>query len=487
MNNTWIDHLEHWKEFLKTKLLTTEDEGEKRKTVRQLTAIERVSLSAVLNPNLLTEFINPITKSGEINNLAEYYLPLNMSQKKAVSTAINGEQNLTLIQGPPGTGKTQVIAEICLQLFQRNSNIRVLVCSETHVAVNNLISRISLYNSDVRCLRIRDKEQSEEVDSFSPKAIIDLYCEWLNEVCPDKDVVDIIVNSLPNEDDISLEKALALSANVVGMTCNRVGAYHFSDTTEMFDVVIIDEVCKATLPEILMPLTISNKAVLVGDPKQLPPVFCSEDIEVINNIEKFSLQKYMYIDTLFGKTSNTVILDTQYRMEKKIGELISTLFYNGLLKDGRNVELRDNIRWIDYKPTHPWPEVEKVIDDKPIIRNLDECQIIRKELDKLENEAQKRTVAVIAPYKNQIYELKRIIPDYENIIVTIDTVDGFQGKETDIVFFSLTRTVGSYRFLADSRRLNVALSRARDSIIIVGNREYAANHILLSKIMAYCD
>jgi ATP-dependent RNA/DNA helicase IGHMBP2 len=67
------------------------------------------------------------------------------------------------------------------------------------------------------------------------------------------------------------------------MTCNRAGAYHFLNSTEMFDYVIIDEVCKATLPEILMPLTAAKKAILVGDPKKLPPVFCSEDIEMIRS------------------------------------------------------------------------------------------------------------------------------------------------------------------------------------------------------------
>ena len=72
-----------------------------------------------------------------------------------------------------------------------------------------------------------------------------------------------------------------LSSNVVGMTCNRVGAYSFQTSLEMFDVAIIDEVCKATLPEILMPLCISHKAILVGDPKQLPPVFCKDDREII--------------------------------------------------------------------------------------------------------------------------------------------------------------------------------------------------------------
>ena len=90
---------------------------------------------------------------------------------------------------------------------------------------------------------------------------------------------------------------------------------------------------------------------------------------------------------------------------------------------------------------------------------------------------------IIVPYRQQVIELKRIIPEYERFI---DTVDGFQGKEADVVIFGITRTTGPHRFLADDRRLNVALSRAKDQIIIVGNREYASKHGLLAKIASAC-
>lgn len=302
-NSTWSNHIEQWVLFLNQLIADTEDDGLRIKSERQLKTIECVRYSAVLNPKLISEFITPSNVVPAVSDISDYFLELNESQKAAVNIAV-GDNVLSLIQGPPGTGKTQVIAEICLQLYKQNPNIRILVCSETHIAVNNLISRISSHNDNIRFIRIRDKEQDILVDEYTPHSIIDSYLEWLNGYCHDKETIDIITQSFSNTDDVSLEKSLALSSNITGMTCNRVGAYEFESSHEMFDVVIIDEVCKATLPEILMPLTVAKKAILVGDPKQLPPIFCSEEIDIIRHIEQCDLQNYMFVDKLFSLSTN---------------------------------------------------------------------------------------------------------------------------------------------------------------------------------------
>ncbi len=488
-NDTWIEHLSHWKEFLEKRLESVQDEGEREKISRQLIAIERVRYSAVLNPELLIEFIEPFTKVQSIEqNPINYYLDLNESQKQAVKSVLEGSNFLTLIQGPPGTGKTQVIAEICMQLLDRDENTRILVCSETHVAVNNILSRISTFDKDIRIVRLRDKDQGELTEQFSPKRISDSFSLWLEENIDDADIVNVIKDEILEPESKSFEKALALSANIIGVTCNRIGAYKFLDTTEMFDFAIIDEVCKATLPEILMPMAVSRKAVLVGDPKQLPPVFCSEEVDVIRSLENCNLQQYMYIDTLFYTLEDVIALDTQYRMEKSIGKMISDLFYGGLLKNGRVDSVKESLLWIDYRPSKHWPEMENTLsNDKPNLINLDECRIIFESLNILERLSKiNRTVAVIVPYRDQVSQIKGKIPVYDKLRVIVDTVDGFQGKECDIVIFGLTRTTGSFRFLADERRLNVALSRAKDQIIIVGSKEYADRHPILKKVGEYC-
>lgn len=486
----WIDHLRSWKAFLNERISLTEDEGERIKCERQIKTIERVRCGAVLNPSLLSEFISPSTDESEETVCEKFYFDLNDSQKKAVRLSL-GENNLSLIQGPPGTGKTQVIAEMCLRLLSMNPGLRILVCSETHVAVNNLLSRIAQYSKGIRIVRIRDKENDEAVDEFSPETIIDSYLEWASESIQNKDAYNIIEQEI--KESISndqrkknqIEKALALSANIVGMTCNRVAAYDFRDRTEMFDVAIIDEVCKATLPEILSPLVISKKAVLLGDPKQLPPVFCSEEQEIIRSIQNCNLNRFMYIDSLFNECKKASVLDTQYRMSNQIGGMISDLFYDGSLKNGRNEDVEDGLSWITYEPSNDWPISTEELSDRPKIYNDDECRIVADLVKQIISEGNPNTtVAVIAPYRAQISFLRKVCIDSDR--VKIDTVDGFQGKESDVVIFSVTRTKGSYRFLADDRRVNVALSRARDRIFIVGNREYSEKEPLLKTIMGNC-
>ena len=486
----WIDHLRSWKAFLNERISLTEDEGERIKCERQIKTIERVRCGAVLNPSLLSEFISPSTDESEETVCEKFYFDLNDSQKKAVRLSL-GENNLSLIHGPPGTGKTQVIAEMCLRLLSMNPGLRILVCSETHVAVNNLLSRIAQYSKGIRIVRIRDKENDEAVDEFSPETIIDSYLEWASESIQNKDAYNIIEQEI--KESISndqrkknqIEKALALSANIVGMTCNRVAAYDFRDRTEMFDVAIIDEVCKATLPEILSPLVISKKAVLLGDPKQLPPVFCSEEQEIIRSIQNCNLNRFMYIDSLFNECKKASVLDTQYRMSNQIGGMISDLFYDGSLKNGRNEDVEDGLSWITYEPSNDWPISTEELSDRPKIYNDDECRIVADLVKQIISEGNPNTtVAVIAPYRAQISFLRKVCIDSDR--VKIDTVDGLQGKESDVVIFSVTRTKGSYRFLADDRRVNVALSRARDRIFIVGNREYSEKEPLLKTIMGNC-
>lgn len=485
-NERWVTHLGQWQRFLEERARRADALGERIRIERQRRALEATRYAAVLNPRLLTELIEPTEKPVYKGEELTHQLALNDSQKKAVALALSGNV-LSLIQGPPGTGKTQVITEICLQLYKKDPNVRILICSETHVAVNNLVARLAACNDSIRIVRIRDKEQDGSSDEYSPAAIVDRYARELHGLLDDE-LAELIIETVARHDDRSLEKALALSANVVGMTCNRVGAYAFDASAERFDVAIIDEVCKATLPEILMPLGVAEKAILVGDPKQLPPVFCSEELDVIRSIEDCELQRYMYIDQLFTRSRCVTRLDTQYRMAEKIGALVSELFYEGTLKNGRTPAAQGVLRWLDYRPSQPWPPVTD--EEEQRVYNLEECALAASLLRRLDDEVdEEREVAVIAPYREQVRRLRETIRalGLKHIRVRADTVDGFQGKECDVVVFSLTRTHGSYRFLADRRRLNVALSRAKERIYMLGCLSYAREHRLLDEIASACE
>ncbi|HFI0081488.1 TPA: DEAD/DEAH box helicase [Streptococcus suis] len=481
-DSNWSEHLNHWQLFLEERLrLTTDESGEQTKIKRQIRAINAVRFGAVLNPTALLSFIQPDAQKLDYPIL-DWNLNLNSSQKIAVKASLSGN-DLTLIQGPPGTGKTQVIAETCLQLYQSNSSIRILVCSETHIAVNNVLDRVGKLNDEMRIVRIQDKEESLSIINYSSESILENYSAWVDDNVTNETISQILRESFINsKDKRGTEKALFLSSNLVGMTCNRVGAYNLINSNELFDVVIIDEVCKATLPEILMPLSISKKAILVGDPKQLPPVFSTEERSVIESIENSNLQDYMYINELFEGDNGAVLLDTQYRMSSQIGKLIGDLFYSGKLIDGRKEEILNAVNWIDYKPTKKWPLDVEIKSDNPKIFNLDECKIILQLVNLLSKLDNVGSIAIIAPYRAQVNKLRTILKNVD-LNINVDTVDGFQGKESDVVIFSLTRNHGTFRFLSDERRLNVALSRAKNKIFIVGDVRYSSKNKLLSSII----
>lgn len=165
--------------------------------------------------------------------------------------------------------------------------------------------------------------------------------------------------------------------------------------------------------------------------------------------------------------------------------MISHLFYDDGLKDGRNAQIEDDLVWVNYKPSREWPVNQETDTNRPHIYNLDECSIIADLIDQLLDEGDPdSTIAVISPYRSQVLHLREKCQKSDRI--KIDTVDGFQGKETDIVIFSITRTYGKQLFIADNRRLNVALSRARNKIIVVGNRGYSKRSSLLSSVIESC-
>jgi ATP-dependent RNA/DNA helicase IGHMBP2 len=171
-------------------------------------------------------------------------------------------------------------------------------------------------------------------------------------------------------------------------------------------------------------------------------------------------------------------------MTNQIGDLIRKLFYSENLKNGRSEDVEDGILWIDYVPTQTWPFDDVDSTEKQRIYNLNECEIISDVLMELNGLNSGASVAIIAPYKHQVLTLRKLIKieSLSNLVIDIDTVDGFQGKECEVLIYSLTRTVGSFRFLANARRLNVALSRARDRIIIIGNLDYARKNNLLNAV-----
>lgn len=293
-----------------------------------------------------------------------------------------------------------------------------------------------------------------------------------------------------------LQESLA-DSTLVGATC--LGIASLSATIEFdFDWVIVDEAGKATPPEILVPICLGKKVVLVGDHKQLPPVVDEallklQDKERMNiSKEDLELSLFEYLERSLNDDCKS-ILDEQYRMNPVIGDLISKLFYESKLvsktsREEKTIPLKmfENKPLVWLSTTSRSDRKEERISDS--FRNSCEAKIIFEQLLEIDKELGelklKKETAIIAGYRGQRDRLTRLYESsykakFRNMTVEINTVDAFQGRETDIVFYSVVRSNddGKLGFLKDVRRLNVAFSRARELLVVVGDHQCAQKRL----------
>ena len=293
-----------------------------------------------------------------------------------------------------------------------------------------------------------------------------------------------------------LQESIA-DSTIVGATC--LGIASLSSAIEFeFDWVIVDEAGKATPPEILVPICLGRKVVLVGDHKQLPPVV-DETLLKLQDKERMNISKEDLELSLFEYLERSLsddcknILDEQYRMNPVIGDLISKLFYESkLVSKTSRKEKTIPLKIYESKPlvwlstaARPDRKEEKISDS---YRNTCESKIIFEQLLEIDEELGelklKKETAIIAGYRGQRDRLTRLYEsDYKarfhNMSIEINTVDAFQGRETDIVFYSIVRSNdnGKLGFLKDVRRLNVAFSRARELLVVVGDHQCAQRRL----------
>lgn len=286
-----------------------------------------------------------------------------------------------------------------------------------------------------------------------------------------------------------LERILIEEVSVIGATC--IGIANYSNNFNLkFDLVIIDEAGRATPPELLVPMVLGKKIILVGDQKQLPPIIdkvLSDEVKLRHNYDKREIEEslFSYLQQNLNDDCKNILRE-QYRMNPVIGDLISKMFYNDNVISKVRMEDRDHcyeeyknnsIVWIDTKNNADKFE-ESIGKTK---QNSLEAKEIIKLLLKLDtnyfNKNIKKSVAVITGYKAQKNLINRVIDkeciEFNNIVIEVDTVDAFQGRETDIVIYSIVRSndTGNIGFLSDQRRLNVSLSRAKELLVIIGDSE----------------
>jgi hypothetical protein len=526
-------------------------EGELAALDVQLDGLRRLREGRVANPKL-TEWLFEIGKAAGITETAETdagwkpALPLNPEQQGCVARAMALE-DLLLLWGPPGTGKTTVIAEICAQYARAGR--RVLVASQANLAVEQALGRLpaspQVRPAWVSSARRREGsagdvggylrawlgsagravragipfltkratggkrvtgEAGSAAEAGSPPEAkwAGFLGEWA-ELC----------ERAGPEDFSSEDEAFYLKhANVVGATCNETGKPDFVASPRFnsrFDLAIVDEVSKATPPELLLPMLLGRRTMLVGDHRQLPPLFRDEHFEAAveagdlpsEAVERFrDLVTASWFEHAFRDAPESVRcgLRRQYRMHPDIMAAVN-LFYadqplaagdgevelardkaHGLrLRGGRAREWlgpEDHLAWIDTARDgagRPARE-ERVGTSRRNLVEAEACAHVLAELAE-QPEARGRSVAVISFYKAQIGLLRdrlrreNLPPEWFDPSRDVNTVDQFQGSERDIVIVSLVRTDArlSGEFVRDFRRINVAFSRARRLLIVLGS------------------
>ncbi|MDK2896580.1 MAG: hypothetical protein PWP04_700 [Candidatus Atribacteria bacterium] len=469
---------------------------------------------------------------------------LNSSQKEAVRQSLSVSP-LFLIHGPPGTGKTRTVVEYIRQ--EINSGKKVLAAAESNTACDNLLKLLaqagvavvrlghparvekellihSLFylvekkESYFQAQKLRDKAMKlvEERDRYLkpspqwrrgmedqeilkqakinrsvrgvPARKIREMANWLQ--------VQGKINQLFDQAEKLEElatKEIIKEAEVVIATNVGTGVDYLEDST--FDVVVVDEGSQATEPSSLIPILKGKKAVMSGDHLQLPPTILSEQAQPILSVTLFER-----MITSFPDLSS--FLSIQYRMNEKIMSFSSKKFYQGRLKAHPSVANRSLYSLGFIKKPPFW---EEIIDSKiPLVlvdtaSHFKKWEIQRKGSTSRENPLEVEIVSrlvvgfsqigvpeefigIITPYDDQVNQLKKKIDG-----VKISTVDGFQGKEKEVVILSLVRSnqERDLGFLTDFRRLNVSITRARSKLVVVGDGNTISKENLYRDLIKY--
>ena len=438
----------------------------------------------------------------------KYIVHLDESQKQAFLMATDGSP-VSLIKGPPGTGKTYVINAI-VQYITKELKQKVVISSQTHVAIDNVLDEIMENHDPIIPNRItnrRNKYSGQEIDTTIYKTWAKKFSEH-NKLARNQGLATQILQDIANfngEKKFRFSESVELSDySVIGATTttSAIGGKKGLELFEGYDWLIIDEVSKCPITEVLRYLPYVSKIIMVGDDYQLAPLleFQKEEVESLTayNEDMFEKLKKTYEESVFAKTlekakkvGRLVTLNVNYRSVAPVLNAYN-MFYNRELIGMREtvkpskVQFSDKYQMFNDKDVF-FVDVKngKEATEGTSRYNVEELRATREILEMLlENtlNPEKVSVSAIFPYGAQIDKFQRENKELINKArktfksFEIDTVDAFQGRETDIVLVNTVVTdMSRGNFLNDFRRINVSMSRARDKLFIFGNPTTLSN------------
>lgn len=454
--------------------------------------LEPAILNEILGQGLDTPDLSiPIPKKISAPGLPE----LNHSQAHAVRYALT--RPLSLIQGPPGTGKTVTSATIVYHLAKMARG-PVLVCAPSNVAVDHLTEKI--HQSGLRVVRIAARWREDVDTSIS---FLTLHQQLANLDRPELKKYMVLreeLGELSARDErkyhelrIKAERDILKAAQVVCTTAVGAGASILRGFK--FSAVLLDEATQAVEPQALIPLIHRpRQVVLVGDHRQLGPV-------VLNKKAVKAGFSQSLFERLITLGLRPVRLQVQYRMHPCLAEFPSNMFYDGSLQNGVTAGERTR-RTMDF----PWPIPETPMfflacigteeissSGTSFLNRVEAAQCERVVTRFLRAGVLPSQIGVITPYEGQRAYLQYYMQSsgalrkelYQEIEVA--SVDAFQGREKDYIILSCVRSndAQSIGFLSDARRLNVALTRARYGIVILGNPKVLSRNHLWHHLVAH--
>ena len=446
---------------------------------------------------------------------------LNPSQAEAVKKVLAAEE-AAIIHGPPGTGKTTTLVEAIKRVLNREK--QVLVCAPSNTAVDLLTERLAA--KGLKVLRIgnparvgeellqhtvdgkmgqhpefkRLKKLRKEADEYrrlsghykrkfgkEEREQRQLMRQEVRRIRKEvKQLEDYLVQA-------TIGEAQVVTATLVGASSRYLKGKHFS-------TAFIDEAGQALAPACLIPLLKADKLVLAGDHCQLSPTVKSREAS------REGLEETLLETSVRLQPNLSSLLDTQYRMNEQIMQFSSEQFYGGKLRADDSVAshlLYSELPAVTFIDTAGRGFEEERDGESGSYFNEGEAGLVLKHWEETRETWQQRnpqsyrealervlTVGVISPYRAQVTRLSELLPTPdEGIHLRVQSVDGFQGQEQDVVYVSLVRSneAGGIGFLKDTRRMNVALTRARKLLVVIGDSATLGQHSFYKEFLAYID
>ena len=442
---------------------------------------------------------------------------LNESQVAAIQFALSAN-DVAVIHGPPGTGKTTTVVELIVQAIARGD--KVLACAPSNTAVDNLVMKLNQRKAKpVRIghpARVAPQLQSRTLDSLAADdPNMRIAKEMMQEAAELFRKIDRFSRAKPQpgarrelraEAKRLIGDSRLMEKQAIEHVLDRASVICATTTLDdgilgdrWFDLLVIDEACQSTEPPCWIPICRSEKVVFAGDHCQLPPTVLSQKAARLG-FEKSLMERLV---DLYGDQVSRM-LNVQYRMHDAIKEFSSKVFYDGLLisdksvaahllvdkySDSRIETLSEPVAFVDTAGANWTEELEP---DGESRRNPKEAKFVLEQVKLLSNASVPLSdIAVITPYAAQVRLIRNIANELfgsENEL-EIDTVDGFQGREKEVAFISLVRSNEKCEigFLADTRRMNVALTRARRRLMIVGDSATIGSNDFYGRMLEYFD